>query len=152
MSPLRSLLVFAGVLFSSTYAYVDFGSLTLPVVPIYRPTPRPEQLLEHYDIRNEILPSMITAIAPSMTLVGIGIPETMYSMHYHQHFRRTRQGKGKFDKRGVFANDPPLATCTVCGTDGLPAPTSTTANVSASCTTHHYHVSPWNLMLWKCER
>ncbi|KAJ9614366.1 hypothetical protein H2200_002502 [Cladophialophora chaetospira] len=137
MSPLRSLLVFAGVFFSRTYGYVDFGSLTLPVEPVYEPTPRPEQLPVDYDLRYQILPSMITAVAPSVTLVGNGTHETLYSLHYHHYFHKTRQGRGKFDKRGVFSGDPPVATCTPCGGDSAPTVTSSTSAVS--CTTHHYH-------------
>ncbi len=142
MSPLRSLIVFAGVLFPSTYAYVDFGSLTLPIEPLFEPTPRPEQLPEDIDLRYEILPSMITAVAPSVTLVGNGTHQTMYSLHYHHYFSKTRQGKGMFDKRGVFSGDPPVATCNPCGTDGVYTPTAPalTSN-SVPCTTHTYHVS-----------
>ena len=67
MSPLRSFVVFVSVLFSSTHCYVDFGSLTLPTEPVYNLTPRPNQLVGDFDLRYEILPSMITAVAPSLT-------------------------------------------------------------------------------------
>ena len=149
MSPLRSLIVFAGVLFRSTYAYVDFGSLTLPIEPLFDPTPRPEQLPTGIDLRYEILPSMITAVAPSVTLVGNGTHQTMYSLHYHRYFSKTRQGKGMFDKRGVFSGDPPIATCNPCGDDGVYTPVAlTTTSNSLPCTTHTYHVSSTQLLLW----
>ncbi|EXJ69371.1 uncharacterized protein A1O5_07407 [Cladophialophora psammophila CBS 110553] len=115
MSPFHSFVLLAGVLFHIAYGYVDFGSLTLPFEPIYQPTPRPNQLPDDYDLRYEVLPSMITAVAPSVTIAGNGSHQTMYSLHYHHYFSKTRQGSGIFDKRGVFASDPPIATCTPCG-------------------------------------
>ncbi|ETI20579.1 hypothetical protein G647_08617 [Cladophialophora carrionii CBS 160.54] len=139
MSPLHSFLAFAGVLFSSTYAYVDFGSLTLPVEPLYEPTPRPNQLPQDYDLRHEILPSMITAVAPQVTLVANGTHETMYSLHYHHYFSKTRQGRGVFDKRGVFAGDPPIATCTPCGGDAATSAPVSTSTSNVPCTTRTYH-------------
>lgn len=82
---------------------------------------------------------MITAVAPSITIGSNGTVHTMYSLHYHQYFTKTREGKGLF-KRGVFASDPPIATCTPCG-----GGTSITGTVSysstVSCTTHTYLVS-----------
>src|ERR1700759_1646006 len=115
MSPIRSFIVFAALHFSSTYAYVDFGSLTLPIEPLYEPTPRPNQLPEEFDLRHAIFPSMITAVAPQVSFAGNGTRETMYSLHYHHYFSKTRQGRGVFDKRGVFSGDPPIPTCTPCG-------------------------------------
>jgi hypothetical protein len=140
MSPLRSFLAFAGVLFSSTYAYVDFGALTLPVEPLYEPTPRPNQLPQDYDLRHEILPSMITAVAPQVTLAGNGTREIMYSLHYHHYFSKTRQGRGVFDKRGVFSGDPPIATCTPCGGDAATSAGLSSSTSTAPCTTRTYHV------------
>ncbi|KIW62804.1 hypothetical protein PV04_10935 [Phialophora macrospora] len=139
MSPLRSFLAFAGVLFPSTYAYVDFGALTLPVEPLYEPTPRPNQLPPDYDLRHEILPSMITAVAPQVTLAGHGAGEIMYSLHYHHYFSRTRQGRGVFDKRGVFSGDPPIATCTPCGGDAATSASLSSSTSTAPCTTRTYH-------------
>ncbi|OCT48492.1 hypothetical protein CLCR_03890 [Cladophialophora carrionii] len=139
MAPLHSFLAFASVLFSSTYAYVDFGSLTLPVEPLYEPTPRPNQLPQDYDLRHEILPSMITAVAPQVTLVANGTHETMYSLHYHHYFSKTRQGRGVFDKRGVFAGDPPIATCTPCGGDAATSAPVSTSTSTVPCTTRTYH-------------
>ena len=141
MSPLRSLIVIAGVLVSRTFAYVDFGSLTLPFEPVYDPTPRPNQLLGGFDLRYEILPSMITAVAPSVTTARDGTRKTMYSLHHHHYFSKTRQGKGFFNKRGVFSGDPPIATCTPCGGSAL---TNTPPNGTSStppCMTVTYHVS-----------
>jgi hypothetical protein len=141
MSLLRSFAIFAGAFFSSTYCYVDFGSLTLPVEPVYSPTPRPNQISREFDLRYEILPSMITAVAPSVTLAANGTRQTMYSLHYHHYFSKTRQGRGFFNKRGVFSGDPPIATCTPCGGGAVTntAPSSTTS--SLPCTTLAYHVS-----------
>ena len=141
MSPLRSLLVFVGVLFSATHGYVDFGSLTLPVEPLYEPTPRPNQLPTDYDLRYEILPSMITAVAPAITRAANGIHQTMYSIHHHHYFSKSRQGRGVFDKRGVFASDPPLATCRNCSGSSTTFNGSITSSSSASCTTVTYRVS-----------
>ncbi|KIW93374.1 uncharacterized protein Z519_05979 [Cladophialophora bantiana CBS 173.52] len=139
MSPFHSFVLFAGVLFHITYGYVDFGSLTLPIEPIYQPTPRPNQLPGDYDLRYEVLPSMITAVAPSVTIAGNGSHQTMYSLHYHHYFSKTRQGRGIFDKRGVFASDPPIATCTPCGGGTVSYSGSSTASSTLSCTTITYH-------------
>lgn len=141
MSSLRSFLVVASVLFSTAYGYVDFGSLTLPVNPQYEPTPRPNQLPEDYDIRFEILPSMITAVAPSVTLAANGTRHTLHSVHFHHYFSRTRQGRGVFDKRGVFASDPPIATCTPCGGGATTYTPPNTTTSTLSCKTETYHVS-----------
>ena len=95
--------------------------------------------LDHHD---EKLPSHITAIAPSTTVAANGSFATMYSIHYNSFFARNRQGVGVFDKRGVFADDPPIATCTPCGGVGY---STSGVNVSAyaapTCTTHLYNVS-----------
>ncbi|KIW74070.1 hypothetical protein Z517_12480 [Fonsecaea pedrosoi CBS 271.37] len=141
MPPLHSFLIFAGVLFRIAYGYVDFGSLTLPVEPLYQPTPRPNQLLGDYDLRHEILPSMITAVAPSVTVGANGTHQTMYSLHYHHYFIKTRQGRGVFDKRGVFSDDPPIATCTPCGGESVSSTPTGTTTSTLPCTTHTYHVS-----------
>ncbi|OAL28871.1 hypothetical protein AYO20_09351 [Fonsecaea nubica] len=142
MPPFHSFLIFAGVLFHIAYGYVDFGSLTLPVEPLYhQPTPRPNQLLGDYDLRHEILPSMITAVAPSVTIAANGTHQTMYSLHYHHYFSKTRQGRGVFDKRGVFSGDPPIATCTPCGGESVSSTPSGTTTSTLPCTTHTYHVS-----------
>ena len=149
MSPLHSFIVFASVLFPSTYAYVDFGSLTIPMEPLYEPTPRPNQILDHFDLRYEVLPSMITAVAPSVTLAANGTHQTMYSLHYHHYFSRSRQGRGTFDKRGVFSGDPPIATCTPCGGGAVTYTPPTLTSSTASCKTLTYHVS-LSLLLCAC--
>lgn len=140
MSLFLSLLLFMTSLFHGTHAYVDFGYSTLALEALYLPTPRPNQLPEGLDLRHQILPSMITAVAPSVTIAANGTRETLYSLHYHQYFIKTRQGKGLF-KRGVFANDPPISTCTPCGRIGSSSRTSTTSTFTQSCTTHTYDVS-----------
>ncbi|KIX96397.1 uncharacterized protein Z520_07663 [Fonsecaea multimorphosa CBS 102226] len=139
MSLFHSFLMFAGVLFHTTYGFVDFGSLTLPVEPIYQPTPRPNQLQGGFDLRYEVLPSMITAVAPSVTIAANGTRQTMYSVHYHHYFSKTRQGRGVFDKRGVFASDPPIATCTPCEGPGVSSTFSITSTSTLTCTTITYH-------------
>ncbi|KAL2405669.1 hypothetical protein ABEF95_005679 [Exophiala dermatitidis] len=140
MSFFRSLILLTASFYPIvTYAFVDFGYSTLPNEPLHLPTPKPYQLPKDSDLRFEILPSMITAVAPSITIAANGTRETLYSLHYHHYFSKTRQGKGLF-KRGVFANDPPIATCTPCGgavSTGNSSSSSTTP--TASCTTHYYH-------------
>ncbi|EXJ83098.1 hypothetical protein A1O1_06716 [Capronia coronata CBS 617.96] len=139
MSVLRSLLLVTATLCPITYAFVDLGYSTLPYEPLHVPTPRPHQLPSGTDLRYELLPSMITAVAPSITISSNGTRETLYSLHYHHYFSKTRQGKGLF-KRGVFASDPPIATCTPCdGSGSSITASSTTASTTASCTTHQYH-------------
>ncbi|OAP54841.1 hypothetical protein AYL99_11289 [Fonsecaea erecta] len=139
MSPLHSFLILAGVLLHTSNGYVDFGSLTLPIEPMYQPTPRPNQLPGGIDLRYEILPSMITAVAPSVTIATNGTHQTMYSLHYHHYFSKTRQGRGVFDKRGVFASDPPIATCTPCGGGSVTSTPSGTTTSTVPCTTLTYH-------------
>ncbi|OQV09420.1 hypothetical protein CLAIMM_13545 isoform 2 [Cladophialophora immunda] len=139
MSQFHSFLIFAGVLFHVAYGYVDFGSLTLPIEAFYQPTPRPNQLAGGFDLRYEVLPSMITAVAPSVTIAANGTHQTMYSLHYHHYFSKTRQGRGVFDKRGVFAGDPPIATCTPCGGGSVTSTPSGTTTSTLPCTTHTYH-------------
>lgn len=148
MSLLRSVLLLTASLCPVTYAFVDFGYSTLPYAPLHVPTPRPHQLPTDTDLRYEILPSMITAVAPSITIATNGTRETLYSLHYHQYFSKTRQGKGLF-KRGVFASDAPIATCTPCGGSVATSNgSSTTPTSTASCTTHHYRVSMVLCVLW----
>ncbi|KIW39767.1 uncharacterized protein PV06_08352 [Exophiala oligosperma] len=139
---LVAVLIVTTLLFSVSHGYVDFGDATLPFnEPLLIPTLRPNQLPIDHDLRFEILPSMITAVAPSITVAPNGTRETVYSLHYHHYFSKTRQGRGLF-KRGVFANDPPVSTCTPCGgAVSSSAPSGTTSSV-LSCTTHTYLVSP----------
>jgi hypothetical protein len=137
-------------LFHVVCGYVDFGDATLPFEPLLIPTPRPNQLPHDYDLRYEILPSMITAVAPSITLAPNGTRETIFSLHYHHYFTKTRQGRGLF-KRGVFANDPPISTCTPCGGAATSSSTSTTRTSTASCTTHTYDVSCLGIVLRLAE-
>lgn len=118
-----------------TYAYVDFGVETFLSASVFDQTARPHQLPT--DLRQELLPSMITAVSPSITLASNGTRETVYSLHYHKFFQRTRQGRGIF-KRGVFANDPPISTCKPCGGSG--DATSTSSTTTSPCVTKTYHV------------
>ena len=126
------------------YSYVDLGQGQdntpdyIPRIPI----PRPWQLPPGEEMQVDTLPSMITAIAPSTTMASNGILETMYSMHYHEYFVPSRQGTGIF-KRGVFAGDPPMATCTPCGFQGTivtPNATATNTSPTATCTLKTYLV------------
>ncbi|KAL6241684.1 hypothetical protein RBB50_011466 [Rhinocladiella similis] len=132
------IVVVVAFLLHASHGYVDFGDATLPLnEPLLIPTPRPNQLPIDHDLRFEILPSMITAVAPSITIAPNGTRETIYSLHYHHYFSKTREGRGLF-KRGVFAGDPPVSTCTPCGgaaSSGSPA--GTTSSI-LSCTTHTY--------------
>jgi hypothetical protein len=128
---------------SLSHAYIDLGGFyTTPTYIPNIPTPRPHQVRDlEYMSYIPKLPSMITAIAPSITMVDNGTYETLYSVHYHDYFVRSSLGKGVF-KRGVFASDSPITTCTPCG--GA-APTSTAVNTTTtgptiSCTVHSYYV------------
>lgn len=88
---------FVGLLassFPSTYAYVDFGAETLLSLSLFDSTLRPHQLPT--DLRQEILPSMITAVSPVITIAPNGTRDLSYSLHYHALFKRTRQGRGLF--------------------------------------------------------
>lgn len=118
-----------------TYAYVDFGTETLISPSYFDPTPIPHQLPT--DLRQEVFPSMITAVSPTITIAPNGTREMLYSLHYHDLFKRTREGRGVF-KRGVFADDPPFSTCRQCGGDNSASGSSTT---TSSCTVITYHVS-----------
>ncbi|KIW14316.1 hypothetical protein PV08_07098 [Exophiala spinifera] len=130
--------VIVATLLHASHGYVDFGATTLPFNgPILVPTPRPNQLPIDHDFRFEILPSMITAVAPSITIAPNGTREIVYSLYYHQYFSKTRQGRGLF-RRGVFANDPPISTCTPCGGAVSSSGPSGTTSSSISCTTHAY--------------
>lgn len=120
---------------SGTYAYVDFGVETFLRTSIFDPTAAPHQLPT--DLRQELLPSMITAVSPAVTIAPNGTRETVYSLHHHRLFQRTRQGRGIF-KRGVFANDPPISTCRPCGGSGNA--TSVSSTTTSSCITKTYHV------------
>ena len=139
------LIALLGLLFAPCLAYIDLGHLqdnTPDYIPRI-PTPRPWMLPPNEDADVAMLPSMITAIAPSTTMASNGTFETMYSMHYHNYFVKSRKGKGIF-KRGVFASDAPIATCTPCGYQGTSTPTNataaTTGSPTASCTLHTYLV------------
>jgi hypothetical protein len=144
MAPLIHLLAIATFLLPC-YSYVDLGQgqdNTLDYIPRI-PVPRPWQLPPDEEMQQvDSLPSMITAIAPSTTMASNGTLETMYSMHYHELFVPTRQGTGIF-RRGVFAGDPPVATCTPCGFQGTiltPNATSTNTSPTATCTLKTYLV------------
>jgi hypothetical protein len=140
MSRLRSLLLFTGVLFSSTYAYVDFGSLTLPIEPTYDARPSVNQLPFDFDVRYESLPSMITAVAPAATRAVNGSNEMMYTLHYHHLLeKKHRQGHGNFNKRGVFSGNP-IPTCTPCGGSSQSLNRSITSSSTSSCSTVIYKV------------
>lgn len=136
MFKMLSVYLFLGLLASSfpgTYAYVDFGTQTLLSVSYFDPTVRPHQLPT--DLRQEILPSMITAVSPIITMAPNGSSDTSYSLHYHDLFKKTKEGRGIF-KRGVFANDPPFSTCRQCGVDTASYSSTTTG----TCVTKTYHV------------
>lgn len=144
MAPLIHLLIIAS-LHLPCYSYVDLGQgqdNTLNYVPRI-PIPRPWQLPPDEDMQQpDSVPSMITAIVPSTTMASNGTLETMYSMHYHELFVFTRQGTGIF-RRGVFAGDPPVATCTPCGFQGTiltPNATGTSTDSTATCTLKKYLV------------
>lgn len=141
-------LTFIASLFHFACAYVDFGAATLPYELPTVPTPRPNQLPTGSDLRYEILPSMITAVAPSISFAANGTRQTMYSLHYHHYFSKTRQGKGLF-KRGVFSGDPPTSTCTPCGGNATASTTSRSTTSTLSCSTHTYDVSRPKRKEWR---
>ncbi|KEF58398.1 uncharacterized protein A1O9_06324, partial [Exophiala aquamarina CBS 119918] len=133
-----SLCCFVGLLafsFPVTYAYVDFGTETIIISSYFHPTPIPHQLPT--DLRQELHPSMITAVSPAVTIAANGTREMLYSLHYHDLFKRTRQGRGIF-KRGVFANDPPISTCKPCGGSGSGDGASSPSTTTSSCVTKTY--------------
>ena len=143
MTPAIHLIAIA-TLFLLCYSYVELGQGQdntpnyIPRIPV----PRPWQLPPDEEMQVNALPSMITAIAPSTTMAANGTFETMYSMHYHEYFVPSRQGTGIF-KRGVFASDPPIATCTPCGFQGTivtPNATATSTSPTATCTLKTYLV------------
>jgi hypothetical protein len=143
MAPVIHLLAIATLLLPC-YSYVDLEQgqdNTLDYIPRI-PIPRPWQLPLDEEMQVDDLPSMITAIAPSTTMASNGTLETMYRMHYHKYFVPSRQGTGIF-KRGVFAGDPPMATCTPCGFQGTivtPNATATNTSPTATCTLKTYLV------------
>jgi len=137
-SSISQLLAIACLLLQA-FAYVDFGTVTGPAsfVPTFT-VARPHQLPDDVYMRYASHYSHITAIAPSITLLGNGTPETFWSMHYHHNPSRTKQGKGLF-RRGVFSGDSATATCTPCGNTG--SSSNTTTQGSRSCSVTEYTVS-----------
>jgi hypothetical protein len=142
------------ILIHTSVSYLHFSALKddrpdyIPHVPV----PRPWQLPPDVEMTYEELPSMITAIAPSTTMASNGTVETLYSMHYHDYFVRRNEGKGVF-KRGVFASDPPIATCTPCGFQGTILPANATmgnTSPTASCTLYTYLVGGVFLRIGNC--
>lgn len=134
------------LLAASSFAFYDAGDATIPTTtPAYVPTVPHHLLPTSYEPWTKARPSMITAIAPSMALMGHGVPILEYSVHFnnpaaagHQH------GHGLF-KRGVFASDPPLSTCQQCDSNGRPSTTPNTIDgtgfTSTPCSTIPYSVS-----------
>lgn len=139
------LLLLAFSLFTASYAAAAAAAACLdlrrrpptPRHPAVHPS-RSRHPYEDWSLHDE-QPSMITAIAPATMVAAYGgAPhETVYAIHYHEYFVRTRQGRGVFDRRGVFANDPPIATCTPCGggvglngTEAMPSCSTTVYDVS----------------------
>ena len=134
-----------------SYCYHDHGDATVLITTPYVP-PIPHHLSPtHYELYTKPRPSMITAVAPSMAIMGHGFSALEYSIHFqNQAAPRHQQGQGIF-KRGVFASDPPLSTCLQCDSNGRPiTPPSTTINgtgfSSTPCTTIPYSVSRRNTM------
>ena len=98
-----------------------------------------------YELWTKPQPSMITAIAPSMAIMGQGFAAIEYSIHFNNRAApRHQHGQGIF-KRGVFANDPPLSTCQSCDANGRPIGTAATSYsgtgfTSTPCSTIPYSV------------
>ena len=140
---LTYLIAFLSLLVASTFAFYDVGDATIPTTPAYVPTIPHHLSPTAYELWTKPRPSMITAIAPSMALMGHGI---QYSIHFnHQAAPRHQQDHGVF-KRGVFASDPPLSTCQQCDSNGRPITTGSktingTGFTSTPCSTIPYTVS-----------
>jgi hypothetical protein len=96
-------------------------------------------------------PSMITAVAPSMALLGNDRFAMEYSIHFVQQGQENHQQDWDIFKRGVFASDPPLPTCVTCDGAGKPVTSTSVSNSNSSsipCSTIPYSVSrscdiPW---------
>ncbi len=146
-STLSHLTAIVSLLAALSLGFYDAGDATVPkTLPAYVPTLPHHLLPTTYEPWTKARPSLITAVAPSMALMGQGVPVLEYSVHFnnpaaagHQH------GQGLF-RRGVFANDAPLSTCQQCDSNGRPITTPSTVNgtdfTSTPCSTIPYSVSP----------
>ena len=134
------------LLAASALAFYDAGDATIyTTTPAYVPTAPHHLLPTAYEPWTKARPSMITAIAPSMALMGHGVPALEYSVHFNNPAAaRHQHGHGLF-KRGVFANDPPLSTCQQCDNNGRPITSPSGLNgtgfTSTPCSTIPYSVS-----------
>ena len=116
MASLNILLALLSIYVRSVYTYIDFGAATLPLATAHIPT-IPHRWHPQDQTAHIAGTAMITAIAPSLSVLQNGVLETYYSMHFQNQVPRDGVGKGVF-KRGVFADDPPFPTCEACDANG----------------------------------
>jgi hypothetical protein len=128
-----------------TIAYYDAGDATIPTTTAYVPPVTQHHLLPtDYELWTKPRPSMITAVAPSLAMLGEGFA-LEYSIHFNNQAPPRYQQQQGILKRGVFASDPPLSTCQQCDPDGRPILTPTTningtGFTSTPCSTIPYTV------------
>ena len=145
MATSSHLIVVLSLLSASSIAFYDVGDVTIPTTTAYVRTIPHHLSPTDYELWTQPKPSMITAIAPSMALMGQNYAGVEYSIHFaNRAAPHHKQGHGIF-KRGVFANDPPLSTCQSCDSNGRPIATPTTSysatnSTSIPCSTIPYSV------------
>jgi hypothetical protein len=119
-----------------------FNAKTMIVPQTTANTPREPHPLQPARLKPN--PRMITAVAPSMALLGNGHYVMEYSIYFLQQAQRNHQQNGDMFKRGVFAIDPPLPICETCDSGGKPVRSTSVSNSNLSsipCSTISYSVS-----------
>lgn len=139
-------------LIAGCIAYVDFGTITQPL--LLGPTltvavPRPHQLPDDVWMRYGSYYSQITAVAPSIHMLANGSHATSWSLHLHLEPTRTAAYHGDLRRRGVFSGDPPIPTCRQCDKNGNPINNGNGNNGTGSgtptCSQVNYNV--WSITL-----
>lgn len=135
-------------LVATSYAYVDFGTITQPL--LFEPmltvsVPRPHQLPDDVWMRYGSYYSQLTAVAPSIHMLANGSQATSWSLHSHLEPTRTVERHGDLRRRGVFSGDPPIPTCRQCDKNGNPIDNGDSKNGTGSgspaCSQVNYNVS-----------
>jgi len=131
-------------LLRSASGFVDFGTITQPCNFEQTFTiPRPHQLPNDVWMRYAPFQSHLTAVAPSMRLLGNGSFATSWSTHLHLEPTRTTEHLG-LKRRGVLAPPgilPPIPTCRQCDRNGNPLSNgNTTDDGSPTCSITEYDV------------
>ena len=145
MVPLLLQWLWVTCLLHSASGFVDFGTITQPCN--FEPTftaPRPHQLPNDVWMRYAPFQSHLTAIAPSVRLLGNGSFATSWSMHSHSEPTRTIEHVG-LKRRGVLAPRgilPPIPTCRQCDRNGNSLSNgNSTDDGSPTCSVTEYDVS-----------